>query len=112
MCRGTTEDRTKLYVYGEETSATSWVRPVRDLRRVASSCSGWSRPAPRRSTPIARLGHASEKFTASVYQHSLRGMDCEAAGTIAALFVRNDAEEAGVSKSVSKGDENGQSDDL
>jgi integrase len=35
----------------------------------------------------ARLGHHSETFTASVYQHALPGMDREAAGTIAALFV-------------------------
>jgi integrase len=35
----------------------------------------------------ARLGHHSETFTASVYQHALPGMDREAAGRIAALFV-------------------------
>jgi integrase len=34
-----------------------------------------------------RLGHASEAFTARIYQHALPGMDREAAGTIAALFV-------------------------
>ena len=31
----------------------------------------------------ARLGHHSETFTASVYQHALPGMDREAAGRIA-----------------------------
>jgi integrase len=63
----------------------------------------------------ARLGHASETFTASVYQHALPGMDREAAGTIAALFVDlepdADAEDP-VSESVSEEDENGQPDDL
>jgi integrase len=45
----------------------------------------------------ARLGHASETFTASVYQHALPGMDREAAGTVAALFVdpEEDAERDG-----------------
>jgi transposase-like protein len=57
----------------------------------------------------ARLGHASETVTASVYQHALPGMDREAAGTIAALFL---GEDAVVSGSVSTGDENGQPDDL
>jgi hypothetical protein len=33
------------------------------------------------------LGHHSETFTASVYQHALPGMDREAAGRIAALFL-------------------------
>ncbi len=63
----------------------------------------------------ARLGHASETFTASVYQHALPGMDREAAGTIAALFVDlvpEDESEDGVSESVSEEDENGLSDDL
>src|SRR5262249_57111596 len=41
----------------------------------------------------ARLGHASEAFTASVYQHALPGMDRAAAGTIAALFVDPVAED-------------------
>jgi hypothetical protein len=41
----------------------------------------------------ARLGHASETFTASVYQHALPGMDREAAGTIAALFLDDPAED-------------------
>jgi hypothetical protein len=59
----------------------------------------------------ARLGHASETFTASVYQHALPGMDREAAGTIAALFV-GDAMTSAVSESVSKGHENAPSDDL
>jgi integrase len=59
----------------------------------------------------ARLGHASETFTASVYQHALPGMDREAAGTIAALFLGEATNEA-VSESVSKEDENGQPDDL
>jgi len=55
----------------------------------------------------ARLGHHSETFTASVYQHALPGMDREAAGRIAALFLGDDDPEAGsVSKSVSTGDEN------
>jgi len=53
----------------------------------------------------ARLGHASETFTASVYQHALPGMDREAAGTIAALFLGEEVTEAGVSGSVSTGDE-------
>jgi integrase len=57
----------------------------------------------------ARLGHHSEAFTASVYQHALPGMDREAAGTIAALFVDGEAD---VSESVSNGHENGPSDDL
>jgi len=35
----------------------------------------------------ARLRHASETFTARVYQHALPGMDREAAGTIAAVFL-------------------------
>jgi integrase len=60
----------------------------------------------------ARLGHASETFTASVYQHALPGMDREAAGTIAALFLRDAPDEPVVSESVSTGDENGQPDDL
>jgi hypothetical protein len=38
----------------------------------------------------ARLGHASETFTASVYQHALPGMDRGAAGTIAALVLGTD----------------------
>jgi hypothetical protein len=58
----------------------------------------------------ARLGHASETFTASVYQHALPGMDREAAGMIAALFV--DDETTAVSRSVINGHENGPSDDL
>jgi integrase len=58
----------------------------------------------------ARLGHHSEAFTASVYQHALPGMDREAAGVIAALFV--DDVMPGVSESVSNGQENGPSDDL
>jgi len=61
----------------------------------------------------ARLGHASETFTASVYQHALPGMDREAAGTIAALFLdQEDPVDLGVSESVSNGDENGLPDDL
>lgn len=60
----------------------------------------------------ARLGHASETFTASVYQHALPGMDREAAGTIAALFLGDIPSEPVVSESVSKGNENGQPDDL
>ena len=68
----------------------------------------------------ARLGHASETFTASVYQHALPGMDREAAGTIAARFLGDDQddtddqeeEEHAVSKSVSKGQKNGPPDDL
>jgi hypothetical protein len=56
----------------------------------------------------ARLGHHSETFTSSVYQHALPGMDREAAGTIAALFVGD----ADVSESVSNGHENGPPDDL
>jgi integrase len=59
----------------------------------------------------ARLGHASEAFTASVYQHALPGMDREAAGTIAALFV-DTGPDPGVSKSVSTEAENAPSDDL
>jgi hypothetical protein len=57
----------------------------------------------------ARLGHHSETFTASVYQHAMPGMDREAAGTIA-LFL----DDAGpvVSGSVSNGHENGPPDDL
>jgi hypothetical protein len=38
-----------------------------------------------------RLGHASETFTAWVYQHALPGMDREAAGVIAALFLGDQA---------------------
>lgn len=57
----------------------------------------------------ACLGHHSEAITASVYQHALPGMDREAAGKIAALFVDD---EAVVSEPVSKGRENGPSDDL
>jgi integrase len=49
----------------------------------------------------ARLGHASETFTASVYQHALPGMDREAAGTVAALFL--DPEEATDPKSDDSG---------
>ena len=63
----------------------------------------------------ARLGHASETFAASVYQHALPGMDREAAGTIAALFVDLVAEAApdGVSSgSVSTDEQNGLSDAL
>jgi integrase len=60
----------------------------------------------------ARLGHASETFTASVYQHALPGMDRAAAGTIAALFLGDLPDDTVVSESVSKGDENGQPDDL
>jgi integrase len=69
----------------------------------------------------ARLGHASETFTASVYQHALPGMDREAAGTVAALFVDDPERDEDVSKrpetgtvsrSVSNGHENGPSDDL
>src|SRR2546430_2026913 len=52
----------------------------------------------------ARLGHASETFTASVYQHALPGMDREAAGTIAALFLDLEPEPV-VSESVSKEEE-------
>ena len=58
----------------------------------------------------ARLGHYSEAFTASVYQHAMPGMDREAAGTIAALFV--DPLEAAVSESVSNGHEEDPPDDL
>jgi hypothetical protein len=58
----------------------------------------------------ARLGHASETFTASVYQPALPGMDREAAGTIAALFI--DDETTGVSRSVSNERENGPPDYL
>ena len=43
----------------------------------------------------ARLGHASEAFTARIYQHALPGMDREAAGTIAALFVGEVGKPAG-----------------
>jgi hypothetical protein len=39
-------------------------------------------------------------------------MDREAAGTIAALFLGEDSTETAVTESVSKDDENGQSDDL
>ena len=60
----------------------------------------------------ARFGHASETFTASVYQHALPGMDREAAGTIAALFLGDLPDDIVVSESVSKGGENGQPDDL
>jgi integrase len=60
----------------------------------------------------ARLGHASEAFTASVYQHALPGMDREAAGRIAALFLGDMPIESAVSESVSTGYENGQPDDL
>jgi hypothetical protein len=42
----------------------------------------------------ARLGHHSETFTASVYQHALPGMDREAAGRIAGLFL-DQPEDAG-----------------
>ncbi len=60
----------------------------------------------------ARLGrHASETRTGSAPQDALPGMDREAAGTIAALFPGQVADEA-VSGSVSEEDENGQSDDL
>lgn len=59
----------------------------------------------------ARLGHASETFTASVYQHALPGMDREAAGAIAALFL-GEVLDGAVSESVSRDDENGQPDDL
>ncbi len=62
-------------------------------------------------TVSARLGHVSEAFTASVYQHALPGMDREAAGIIAALFVDPGTEDF-VSESVSTNDENGHSDDL
>jgi hypothetical protein len=41
-----------------------------------------------------RLGHASEAFTASVYQHALPGIDREAAGRIAALFLDDVSAEA------------------
>jgi integrase len=58
-----------------------------------------------------RLGHTSETFTAQVYQHALPSMDREAAGTIAALFLGDQAI-TGVSKSVSNHDKNGHSDDL
>jgi len=51
----------------------------------------------------ARLGHASETFTARVYQHALPGIDREAANSVAALLVVDDA----VSKSVSTDHENG-----
>ena len=71
----------------------------------------------------ARLGHASETLTASVYQHALPGMDREAAGTVAALFVDHseleeadsvskDADSSPVSKSVIQGRENALPDDL
>jgi len=70
--------------------------------------------------------HASEAFTASVYQHALPGLDREAAGTIAALFVDLvaetdtgtdcDAESTTPDEarcgSVSAGTQNGQPDDL
>jgi hypothetical protein len=59
----------------------------------------------------ARLGHSDEAFTSKVYQHALPGMDREAASTIAALFV-DDPTDGVVSKSVSRGRENGPSDDL
>jgi integrase len=58
----------------------------------------------------ARLGHHSEAFTASVYQHAMPGMDREAAGTVAALFL--DSPDEPVSESVSNGHENGPPDDL
>jgi hypothetical protein len=58
----------------------------------------------------ARLGHHSEAFTASVYQHALPGMDREAAGTVAALFL--DDSDAPVCRSVSTRQEDGPSDDL
>jgi hypothetical protein len=54
----------------------------------------------------ARLGHASETFTASVYQHALPGMDREAAAVIAALFVDDET------TAVINGHENAPSDDL
>jgi hypothetical protein len=40
----------------------------------------------------ARLGHHSEAFTASVYQHALPGMDRDAAGRVAALFLDDEVE--------------------
>jgi integrase len=43
----------------------------------------------------ARLGHASEAFTARIYQHALPGMDREAAGMIAALFAGEVGKPAG-----------------
>jgi integrase len=58
----------------------------------------------------ARLGHHSEAFTASVYQHAMPGMDREAAGTIAALFL--DDPDTAVSESVSNRHDNGPPDDL
>jgi integrase len=51
----------------------------------------------------ARLGHASETFTASVYQHALPGTDREAAGTIAALFLGDLPDETVVSESRQQG---------
>jgi hypothetical protein len=51
---------------------------------------------------VRRRRH-SETFTASVYQHAMPGMDREAAGAIAALFV--DAVEPVASESVSTGHE-------
>jgi hypothetical protein len=48
----------------------------------------------------ARLGHHSETFTSSVYQHTLPGIDREAAGVIAALVLGDSA--ALVSESVSE----------
>jgi integrase len=59
----------------------------------------------------ARLGHSSETFTARVYQHALPGMDREAAGTVAALFVDPVSEDP-VPKSVPKGHENALPDHL
>jgi hypothetical protein len=50
-------------------------------------------------TVSARLGHASETFTASVDQHALPGMDREAASAIAALFLGKATDQA-VSGSV------------
>jgi integrase len=58
--------------------------PARHAAQLRHRCpQGW------RASEIvsARLGHHSEAFTASVYQHALPGMDREAAGTIAALFL-------------------------
>lgn len=73
---------------------------------------GESRPAFHLKKIVsARLGHASETFTARVYRHALPGMDREAAGTIAALFPGDQAS-TGVSKTVSNSDENGHPDDL
>ena len=64
---------------------------------------------PRPWPAARRSDFASETFTASVYQHALPGMDREAAGIIAALFLGEQTTDQAAGDSVSDDDADGSS---